>query len=433
MTESSDQGRDSGAPPRIFHGWWIVVAAFLNLFFSVGVIYYGLPVYYPEFVSSLGFTRAQVTQGFLVGFLAAGLPFSLLAGVAVDRVGARPVILAGLGFVGLPLILMGFISRFWQYEVLCVLEVVGYALAGPIANQVLVSCWFRVHRGRAMGYAYLGLGLGGVVAPVAANLLIHLWGWRTALEWMGFIILAVLFPVGIWVTRSTPRELGLQPDGACLPPALSDMETAAPISAGDAMRTRDFWLILVGSTLTLGAINGVIQHFILFLNDQGYGLTRASRLLSALLLASLGGRVVVGYLADRFQRRDTMALFYLVLGSSIPLLFMARQPAAAWIFVFVFGFAMGADYMLIPLVTAERFGVAALGRILAIVMMANSILQWLAPWLVGRLFDIYANYKIGWALMAAAAIAGALAIRGVSAQQQRNRQVGAVLPCEGNG
>jgi len=59
---------------------------------------------------------------------------------------------------------MGFMTKLWHYELLCVMEVLGYVLAGPIANQVLVARWFRVRRGRAMGYAYLGLGLGGVLS-----------------------------------------------------------------------------------------------------------------------------------------------------------------------------------------------------------------------------------------------------------------------------
>ena len=61
----------SGMPQKqtIFYGWWIVAAAFLNLFLAVGVIFYGFPVFYSAFVKSLGFTRAQVTQGFLFGFL----------------------------------------------------------------------------------------------------------------------------------------------------------------------------------------------------------------------------------------------------------------------------------------------------------------------------------------------------------------------------
>src|SRR5580693_7862913 len=98
---------------RIFYGWLIVVAAFLNLFFAVGVIFYGFPVFYPSFVASLGFTRAQVTQGFLLGFLVVGLPCGLLAGVVIDRIGARSVILYGISFIGVPLVLMGYMTRFW--------------------------------------------------------------------------------------------------------------------------------------------------------------------------------------------------------------------------------------------------------------------------------------------------------------------------------
>src|SRR2546421_6984422 len=82
---------------RIFYGWWIVVAAFLNLFFAVGIIFYGFPVFYPAFVESLGFLRAQVTQGFLLGFLVAGLPFCFLAGAGVGPVGPRGGLLSGAG------------------------------------------------------------------------------------------------------------------------------------------------------------------------------------------------------------------------------------------------------------------------------------------------------------------------------------------------
>jgi len=108
------------------------------------------------------------------------------------------VILVGVGFIGLPLIGMGFMRSFWQYEVLCILEVIGYVLAGPISNQVLIARWFRERRGQAMGYAYLGLGLGGAVAPPAINWMIRGLGWRSAIEATGAAALLVLIPVGLW-------------------------------------------------------------------------------------------------------------------------------------------------------------------------------------------------------------------------------------------
>jgi MFS family permease len=99
---------------RLFYGWWVTLAAFLNLFFTVGIVYYGFPVFYPSLVESLGFTRAQVTQGFLYGFVVVGLALGFLAGVLIDRFGPRRVIRLGIGFVGLSLVLMGWMSQLWQ-------------------------------------------------------------------------------------------------------------------------------------------------------------------------------------------------------------------------------------------------------------------------------------------------------------------------------
>jgi MFS family permease len=306
---------------------------------------------------------------------------------------------------------MGFMTKFWQYQILCLLEVFGYVFAGPIANQVLIAQWFRLRRGRAMGYAYLGLGLGGVVAPPVANYLIRVLGWRHALEAAGTLILLVLFPVGLWVTRSAPSDMGLLPDGA--EPAQAGHPSPAVLPSmgiGAAIRTRSFWLILIGSGLVIGAINTVIQHFILFMQDQGYSRTTAAHFLSALLASSLAGRVLVGYVADRFAKKNAMSLFYLVIGGSIPLLFLAGHPVAAWSFAILFGFATGADYMLIPLVTAECFGVGSLGKVLAALIMGYSVGQWVAPWMAGRIFDTYHSYDLAWKIVAAGGMLGAAMI-----------------------
>jgi len=400
---------------RVFYGWWIVFAAFLNLFFSVGIIYYGFPVFYPSIVSSLGFTRAQLTQGFLVGFVAAGLLFGLLAGVLIDSLGPRQVIRVGIWCVGLPLILMGSMTRLWHYYVLCIAEVVGYVLTGPIPNQVLISNWFLLKRGRAMGVAYLGLGVGGAVSPLLINGLIQSVGWRGAFRIIGVLILIVLFPVSEWITRSRPGDLNLSPDGAEPTGALSKPggRSQDSVSVARAVRSRNFWLIVAGCTFTIGAIGAVTQHLILFLTGEGYSLSRASRIASGLLVTSLAGRVIVGYFADRYSRKNVMALFYLALGLAIPLLFAAGRPGAVWGFALLFGFAMGADYMLIPLVTADCFGLPALGKILSFIITLYSVGQWLAPWLAGRIFDSQHKYDLAWLIMCGGAIAGAALIYAV--------------------
>jgi len=395
----------------VFYGWWIVAAAFLNLFFTTGIVYYGFPVFYLSLIQSLGFSRQQATSGIFFGFVVVAPLFGLLAGALIDRVGARSVILCGIVFSGLSLVLMGLISSVRQYYLLCFTEVVGYVLAGPIPNQVLIANWFRALRGRSMGYAYLGLGLGGAVSPLLIHWLIATFGWRRAFQAIGIAIVVILFPVGLWITRSSPRELGLEPDGAnksgLTAGHVGDSKSAL---AGQAVRTLDFWLLLTGSTLTIFAIGTVISHFVLFLTDAGHDVGWASRALSVLLISSLAGRVTVGYVADRFTRKKVMALFYLLLAVVIPLLLVSHSGSALLTFAVIFGFAMGADYMLIPLVAADCFGLGSLGKLLALIIMADSLGQTFGPVMAGRIFDLRHSYNLAWGIITIGGLLGAAAI-----------------------
>ena len=397
---------------RVFYGWWIVLAAFLNLFFAVGLVFYGLPVFYTSLVDSLHFTRSQVAQGLFLGFVIVS-PASGFMGALIDRIGARRVLRVGILLVALPIALMGGMTHLWEYYVLCIVEVVGYVLAGPIANQVLVANWFQAKRGRAMGYAYLGLGFGGVAAPVLAAYLIGGLGWRRAFVIIGALIAVVLLPVAQWLTRSAPGEMGLLADGVEPGRAPEGAGQAPSFSLRAAVRTANFWLILVGSTLTIGAIGTVIQQFVLFLRDKGYTTVQASHVSSGLLFAGLAGRVAVGYLVDRYNKKNIMALFYLLLALAIPLLFLAQKPAALWLFALIFGFAMGADYLLIPLVTAECFGLGALGKLLSLIIMADSLGQFFGPVLAGKIFEATHSYDLAWSIITAAGILGAAAIYAV--------------------
>jgi MFS family permease len=129
---------------------------------------------------------------------------------------------------------------------------------------------------------------------------------------------------------------------------------------------------------------------------------------------------VVGYLADRFRKKNTMALFYALLSASLLLLGLARQPVVAGAFALIFGFSMGADYMLIPLVTAECFGTTSLGKLLALIIMGYSLGQWGGPWIAGRIFDSRHSYELAWKILASAGLLGAAAIYAVSDRRNKN-------------
>ena len=131
--------------------------------------------------------------------------------------------------------------------------------------------------------------------------------------------------------------------------------------------------------------------------------------------------MIVGYLADRFRKSHIMAGFYFLIGASVFLLSNPHSPVALWSFAIVFGFSMGADYMLIPLVTAECFGTASLGKLLALIIMGYSIGQWAAPWMVGRIFDARHSYALAWTMIATAGVLGAAAVYAIPRGSRRRQ------------
>jgi hypothetical protein len=116
-----------------------------------------------------------------------------------------------------------------------------------------------------------------------------------------------------------------------------------------------------------------------------------------------------------------MALFCLLLGATIPIRHFAQQPVGAWGFCLAFGFAMGADYMLIPLVAAKCFGTGLLGKLLALIIISYSLGQCGAPWITGKIFDAYHSYALAWEFMAATGVLGAAAIYAVSIPEDKSR------------
>jgi sugar phosphate permease len=416
---------------RVFYGWRVAGACFLNLFAIVGIMYYSFPVFYSPLIQEFHWSRAQVTAGFAVSIIFIGPLFGISAGILIDRFGPKRILLFGLFAAGAAFAGYGFMSALWMFYLFYFMQTAGYVTAGPIPNQVLISRWFDRWRGRAMGLAYVGAGVGGAIAPVLAQYLISHIGWRGAMHVISGGILIVLVPVSWLVIRNHPRDLGLEPDGkasAAIQPAIGEKKREGLLSLRTVFRTREFWLIALGSFLSIGAIGGLIQHFVLFLRDRSLAPEKAAGVASFLLVSSILGRVVMGWLADRIPKKYVMLIAFCAVAGAVPILYAGDLPRLAYVFAFVFGFGMGADYMLIPLVTAECFGVRSLGKLMGIIITTDSLGQALTPVVVGRLFDLNKNYNLGFALVAAMAVAGAVTVLFIRPDRAQARVAGMVVP-----
>jgi MFS family permease len=195
---------------------------------------------------------------------------------------------------------------------------------------------------------------------------------------------------------------------------------AGLVPLGPVLRTRAFYLLLVGSMCSIGAVGGTMQNLKLYLSlDIGYAQGEVARVLSLVLVGSLAGRLLMGYLADHYARRRVMLLIYAIVACSIPLLFFASHHAVLYVFAAAFGIGLGGDYMIIPLMAADLFGVRALGRVMGIVLTADGVAEAVVPMTVATLRDHTGSYYPGFGVLIALAAVGALAV----AALPRTRQI----------
>jgi MFS family permease len=394
-----------------FYGWWITLWAFLTFGLAVGIPYYGGPFFYDYYMKAFGWDRAQVTLGFP---LAATL--TLWVGpLLVHRFSPRFMILAGTGFSALAFIGFGMMDgSLYAYYAFWFLYVVGYIFSGPIPHQVIVSQWFRKNRGKAMALVYLGVGVfGGISAKFIAKPLTDAFGFQGALMAIGFLML-LCWPITLLLMKDRPADLGQHPDGD--PTPVADTK-APPRPFADLLKSPAFWLLTVGSFCSIGSIGSINQHMKLVFQEQGFvDQGRLDELFAnatmCILFSSIGGRLAMGYLADRFNKKVVMSVTYALVAATIPLLFLVRpdQPEMMYVFAILFGFGMGADYMLIPLMAAEQFGVNTLARAMAIILPADTIGQTWFPYAVSKLHQSFGSYALPLQIVFVLAFVGTAAI-----------------------
>src|SRR5215813_179405 len=374
----------------------VTATSFLALFAIVGLALYGLPFYYDFMVRDFGWSRTEVTSGNALSKLLIGPLFGFIAGWAIDRFGPKKLMIGGILMASVALIGLGRMSSLSMFYLFYVFNALGYVCGGPLPNQVLLSQWFDKSRGKAMGVAYLGIGVGGAVVPLLSNWLVPRLGWHGALQALGVLIIIIALPMAL-IVRSP-----------ALPVA---RKSEAPPPVTPVLRSRYFYLLAIGSMCSIGAIGGTNQHLKLFLTvDHGFTQGDAARIASMVLGFSLLGRLLMGWLADRIPKKYVMLLIYCLVALSIPLLFASAHPFALNLFAVVFGISLGGDYMIIPLMGAELFGVRVLGRLMGIVLTADGVAEAVSPMLVGYLRDNTGTYSAGFAALIAMGAVGAVAV-----------------------
>jgi MFS family permease len=381
-----------------FHGWWVLGVTCLIVALSNGMTLGGITVFDASLLEALGAGRAELKFRDLVQMLTAAAAAPLL-GLLADRVGVRPLMIAGLlllaaGFAG-----YSRVDSLTGIYLLHVLLGLGLASTGLVLAVSVVSRWFTRRRGLALGLVLAGASLGNGLLPLLNAQLNASLGWRGAFLTLAALPL-LLVPWVLWrvVERPAPGA-GHTPGtaaGAAAATASADPAGAAAFSR--ALRDRDFLLLALIAFCTFLSLVGLTAHLFLMLRDQGLPDSRAAAGLTLLFAMGLAGKLLAGVGADRWGLRPTFlcCLGTMVLGA---LLLALGTGGAPWLGIGIVGIGWGGIYTMQQLAAAQLFSGPALGRIVGTLVLVDSTGAALGPWGIGALYDRQSSYDLALALL----------------------------------
>lgn len=391
---------------RIYYGWWIVLGASLIHFFGSGTFYYSFTAFFNPIVNEFGWSYAATSFAASLRSAEAGIA-SPLVGLAADRYGARSLILLGTILTGFGFILLSRINSLWTYYLVFVFFSFGYSLMVPVAGFTAVADWFEKKRGTALGLVTAAVAPSGILVFVV-NWLISLYGWRTTFFILGVGTWLVGIPCSLIIRPNAEfyrliHEKEMQSNGPTPNPGSSSPELGGQLEASgvlQAIKTRAFWIIALTVTISCITLQSTTVHIMPYLISIDFSREWASMIVFLLVFVSILGRLGLGALSDRMDKRRLLAfgLFLQVLGLLV--FYKTEFLWQAYIFVFLFGPGYGGIITLRVVILGEYFGRRVFGSIQGITLGIMTIGAMMGPFLTGMVFDIYKSYRPAWLILA---------------------------------
>jgi MFS family permease len=390
----------------------VAAAAVLIYFFTNGMVVFVPQSLAPRLMETFGATAAEVSRTSLITFTVSACA-APIAGALVDRLGVLPVLRTGLLLLALAFCAYPLARTMGDLYALHALFGVGLALGGLLVNVVLLSRWFVVRRGLAVGALASGSSLAGAVLPLAIAPLVAstAFGWRYGYATLSaaFLLLALL--PAFLVLREAPAALGLHPDGAAHPPSAA--AAAGGVTLGAALRSHTLWCLALGSACLWFSIQAVTSQVTIFLERQaGYTPLDATQLFSLIFGLSFAGKFIYGTVSDWFAKRHVMLAASLTLLAGCLLLFeigpgglqLVTDPWRLTAFAMVFGLGFGGSFTMIQLTVVESFGQRDLGKILGVVIFVDALGGGIGPAVAGELATRTGSYLAPFAVVTAVAL-----------------------------
>lgn len=384
-------------PQESARGWLVVIGAMLGVAVGLSPVpFYTIGMFAPVLSETFGWSFASMMAALTIQS-GVGVVTAPVAGMLIDRYGARPVAMISLVLFGLGYASLGFTpGSIWVFYAQWILMAIGGAGTLSGTWTCVVNGWFNRNRGLALGLASTGTGLTGIFLKPLTAWLILTHGWQTAFVVIGLIPIVIGLPLVAMLFREPPGKRAAA-IVAVTEPATGAV--AARVEEGltvrEAIRRRQFWVMAFAFLLIAFAVTAPTPNLENILKSLKFDLATVGRVAAVFGLAVIAGRIVGGWLLDRMWAPLCAALFFLLpAGGSLILSQAAVNESSAWWAVAALGLGAGFEFDALAYLVSRYFGQRSYGQIYGYFFSMVVIGGGIGPVVYGYIYDLTGTYSI---------------------------------------
>lgn len=379
-----------------YFGWNIVAAATLLTMLTVGMRMSIGPFFLPM-LHDLGFSRSWLSAIIAIGMLCYGIGMPI-AGYLVNKKGTRFVLILGTVIVVFSSIwtvyakdLISFLLAFG------IVLSIGLAFTSPVALTPVLSRWFTRKRGMALFFLSTGSMAGIAVMTPVFTYTIGQFGWRATIVGYAIIFALLTIPTALLIIRDdAPEHTDLLPEQIAKKTANSAInQPIAPYaSVKQAISSLPFWKICIGLFTCGFSMNLLGTHGVPMLVDHGFSETVSSLGIGLIGLVAIFGTLILGRIADIFQRRHMLAIIYSVRGLGFIALVMVTTQWELYTVAAIGGLVWSGSIALSSAILADVYGVRLVGILYGWAYLGHQVGAMISSWLGGWAFEVFHNHWI---------------------------------------
>lgn len=383
---------------NIYPGWKTHIGAFLCALMVTGTTSYAFGLFVVPVSQDLGLGRSTVNNGYIAFLLGVAL-ISPFAGRMLDRVSSRITYTLGGLLFGLGLITLANIHILPVMLLTIAVPIsFGMAICGTLAANTIVVRWFKRRRGRALGILAISTSMGGFIFTPLIAMLIEQFGWRVALTSIGVLVMVAIPLVNLLLIRDKPRgdEPGYVDEMGCeetVPAGQQPADNEREWTYAALFRSRNFWFVSIALTLLFVSDQALLVSQVAHFNDSGIDLTAAALIASCMTFSAMGGKLAVGYLADKV---DLRIVFSVVALAHAVLLFLFLWMPPYWALLALatlFGVGVGGVFPVWSTLLAWLFGPRSYGTIMGLMTIPMKGFSMASVRFVGEVHDRTGSYE----------------------------------------